>query len=833
MVSWRMRTSLAIVAAAAVGLLSAGTASAGTQTVQAAGHAAAAGTPAGAASAVPGAGASPVISATSQLSERRFVAAGTQAYVVGVEDGTFPPIGWHTTGQMGGVFTPPVKLLDGLWFGLSGNWLDSATTYTTGPGFVRMTFPVTDGVQPTLTEFAPDGMSAALFGLTLVPVNGSAATVAVTADAHSEVSATYPWQSTTPTWAQFNNQNTVSAANGVITFNQQKTPWYAEVGSATAPSGTATGSGFWGPTSASDQAVFGTKGEGGQLTWNLAVPASGRTLWLGVSGSQNGSASAAQTLQSALANPASLLQSKITERDGVAAQTSLQVPDSGVQQALLWSKLNLADLNRTIYNAAIRDTKAGTVYPAPLATISKLSAIDAAYPDYAEYFGTDGAYSTYGLAVSGQWETAENWLNAMRTVSEIENGGTGKVVHEVTATGAVYYGDTSDPGDINETAQFAIAADLTWRWSGDNAVLADNYKFIDEGEHYLASLATGPGHLWPVGDGIVENTSLGDEGLDVASETINALGALHDMAVAMHDSATASWAAQREHAMLNAFNQWWIKSQNLYADSMCSAASSAAGSSCTAAGQQLQQRWWTSVAPMEQDIAPVANADAALNQLETPTFTGSCGLYVDGVGGPSGTSGQTCYLVNTGALAVGEANYGRLPQAITDMDKVASQLTVEMPGSLPELAASAQYNPFEAFTSRANVMQAWSGYGLLWTVVNDLLGVTPNAPADSVAVVPEVPSSWPVMSVGNLHVGTSTLAETATRHGAAYRTQVTGAQNLSLTIGTVLAAGATVHSVTLNGAHVPYRLVTSTRGTAVEVTVSHPAATELLAVAAS
>jgi hypothetical protein len=156
-----------------------------------------------------------------------------------------------------------------------------------------------------------------------------------------------------------------------------------------------------------------------------------------------------------------------------------------------------------------------------------------------------------------------------------------------------------------------------------------------------------------------------------------------------------------------------------------------------------------------------------------------------------------------------------------------------MPGSLPELAASSQYNPFEAFTSRANVMQAWSGYGLLWTVVNDLLGVTPDAPAGSVAIVPEVPSSWPVMSVGNLHVGTSSLAETATRHGAAYRTQVTGAQGLSLTIGTVLASGTTVRSVTLNGVHVPYRLVTTTRGTAVEVTVPHPAASEVLAVAAS
>ena len=391
MVSWRMRASLAIVAAA--GLLSAGTASAGAQTARAAGSAAAEGTLPAAASAVPGAGAAPVISATSQLSERRFVAAGTQAYVVGVENGTFPPIGWHTTGQMGGVWTPPVKLLDGLWFGLSGSWLDSATTYTSGPGFVRLTFPVTDGLQPTLTEFAPDGLSAVLFGLTLVPVNGSAATVAVTADAHSEVSAAYPWASTTPTWDQFNHQNTVSAANGVITFNQEQTPWYADVGAATAPSGTATGSGYWGPTSASDQAVFGTKGEGGQLTWNLAVPASGRTLWLGVSGSQSGPAGAGQALQAALANPAGLLQSKIAERDGVATQTNLQVPDSGVQQALLWSKLNLADLSRTIAGAAIRDTKAGTVYPAPLATVPSLSGIDGAYPDYAEFFGTDGAYA--------------------------------------------------------------------------------------------------------------------------------------------------------------------------------------------------------------------------------------------------------------------------------------------------------------------------------------------------------------------------------------------------------------------------------------------------------
>ena len=174
---------------------------------------------------------------------------------------------------------------------------------------------------------------------------------------------------------------------------------------------------------------------------------------------------------------------------------------------------------------------------------------------------------------------------------------------------------------------------------------------------------------------------------------------------------------------------------------------------------------------------PGRDADAALGQLETPTFTGSCGLYVDGVGGPMGTSGQTCYLVDTGALAVGEANYGRLPQAVTDMDEIASQLTVEMPGALPELAASAQYNPFEAFTSRANVMQAWSGYGLLWTWSTTCWASPPTC-RRSVAVVREVPSPGrPCRSA------TCTWAQHAGRDRQPPRrrlpTAVTGAQGLA------------------------------------------------------
>ncbi len=777
--------------------------------------------------AVPAAGAGPTLTATTKLALRRFVAAGTRAYVVGAEDGTFPPIGWHITGQMGGVWAPPVKLLDGVWFGIGGHWLANATSFTSGPGMVRMTFPVTGGLRPTLTEFAPDGLPTVLFGLTLVPANGQATTASLTADAHSQVAASYPWTFTKPTFDAYNHVNTVSMNNGVITFGERKTSWAAAVGATPAPAATRTGTGYWGPTPASQQTAFGTNGRGGQLTWQLPVPAGGRTLWLGVAGSRRGASHALTVLRGGLADPEGLLTRKIAERDAVAGLTDVRVPDASVQRAILWSKLNLADLRRTIIDAKIRDTKAGTVFPKPLATFPRLSGIDAAYPDYAEFFGVDGAYSTYGLAATGQWQTAMDQLNTMRMVSQVVNGGTGKVVHEITATGAVYYGDNTEPGDINETAQFAIAAGLLWQWTGDKAFLAQNYSFIKAGMHYLTGLeSSGKDDLWPDGAGIVENPAQGIDALDVAAETVQALGALHTMARAMADPATATWASQRRQAMLAAFHQWWLRNQHLYADSMCDGTEG----SCTGPGQKLQQRWFTSDSPMEQDIAPPAAAQAALTRMEGPTFTGSCGLYVDGVGGPMGTSGQTCYLLNTGTMAVAEANYGRTAQAAGYMDKIASQLTVEMPGALPELAAGPQYNPFEPFTSRANVMQAWSSYGLLWTTVHGLLGVSPNVPGRSVAVIPELPSSWHQLSVRDLRAGSARLGEYARHTGHVYRTVVTGAQGLSLTIGTVLAAGTTPRLVTLNGHRVQYRLVASHRGATVEVLARDAGPAEALTV---
>jgi len=66
------------------------------------------------------------VSVSDRLQDRRAVVAGTRAYAEGFEDGRFYANGWHITGEMGGVWTPPLKLADGVWFGVNGEWAGQA-----------------------------------------------------------------------------------------------------------------------------------------------------------------------------------------------------------------------------------------------------------------------------------------------------------------------------------------------------------------------------------------------------------------------------------------------------------------------------------------------------------------------------------------------------------------------------------------------------------------------------------------------------------------------------------------------------------------------------------
>src|SRR3954447_4322502 len=144
--------------------------------------------------AVPARAANPP-SASTFLKDRREVSAGTRAYSIGFEDGGFYAHGWHITGEMGGIWAPPLKLADGVWFGVDDQWVGPATRFTSGAGYTRYTLPPIGGLDLSRIDFAPDGRRAAVFVLNLVNHGRTAKTATVKVNVHSELMTAYPWAS--------------------------------------------------------------------------------------------------------------------------------------------------------------------------------------------------------------------------------------------------------------------------------------------------------------------------------------------------------------------------------------------------------------------------------------------------------------------------------------------------------------------------------------------------------------------------------------------------------------------------------------------------------------
>jgi glycogen debranching enzyme len=762
------------------------------------------------------------LSTNTKLAAKRYVAAGDRAYVIGTADGKFPPMGWHIGGQMGGVWAHPIKLLNGYWFRLGKAWLPAAKKFTTGAGFVQMDFPGSNGLTVTRTEFSPDGIPAVLVRLSIKNSSHVDRAAALQMVVRSELMAAYPWGSSQPeNAAAFNghDRGAYDHHSGILTFREPGKPWFALIQSTVTPASGQHGDAIWGPVSPDDRATFSQYGAstGGELTWKLDVKAGGtHEIWIAIAGSHTSNFEASSALHQALRDPTSLLQEKIGERTKLLEQTQVSLPDKTLESAFQWGKLNLADLRRTVTDVRVRDTAVGTAYPNPIRTIPHLTGIGAGFPDYPWYFGTDGAYTVYALIASGQWDTAISHLRSIRELSEAVNGNTGKVLHEVVTDGSVYFGTNKDLGDTNETAQFAIAVDLLWKWTGDAAFRDEMYAFVKKGMHYITSSALDPDQDgWPEGLGIVERDGMGSAKLDVAAYTWLALRSLHEMAAAKNDSATAQWATKKTSDLASRFErEWWVSSQSLYADSVCSEGDALFGlAGCKARGEKIQQKYWIDAVPMEIGLASAAHAEKSLTRMESPTFTGPYGLYHTGRGGgPDGKGEPAIWTLPNSVMAMAEANYGRTDKALRYMDSIAKLVGMEMPGALPEIAPSPAYDPFQSLLTRAMFMQAWSSYGVQWPVIHSFLGIVPDVPGGHISVVPDIPPSWPGLSVRQLRVGNSMLAVSATRRGKELITRVQDSHPFELTIGQTLSPSAKFKSATLDGKPVVYKEVRGATG---------------------
>ncbi len=282
--------------------------------------------------------ATPELSTSHRLQDRRYAATSERTRILGFEDGRFYANGWHIAGEMGGVWSEPIKLVDGVWFGIDGQWVGQATRFTSGWGYTKFQLPDTAGLQLERTDFAPDGRRAALFGLKMTNPGPTSRTVTVMVDSHSELLAEYPWSFGNTPHASDQLPDTATVQGDALQFREQGTlphpnatfhDYAAFVGSNRTPSGAevnTAANGHRGPQGTNvctaqekpvlcDDGPFG-KGQGGRLSYSITVPAGGsQTLWIGVAGSDNGPGEARSELNAALSDPAGALAAKIADRE--------------------------------------------------------------------------------------------------------------------------------------------------------------------------------------------------------------------------------------------------------------------------------------------------------------------------------------------------------------------------------------------------------------------------------------------------------------------------------------------------------------------------------------
>jgi hypothetical protein len=803
--------------------------------------------------------ATPERSVSDRLQDRRYITSAERAYAVGFQDGRWYANGWHITGEMGGIWTPPLKLADGVWFGVDDQWVGPATKFTSGWGYTRMDLPDTAGLKLRRTDFALDDGRAVLFGLELRNTGASARTARVKVDAHSELMGAYPWGFTgvtpnasdnLPDTAAFDGRRLVFREQGKLPHpNAEPHDWAALVGSDRRPVSGETGPGHRGdqgdnvctaeePPSLCDEGPFG-KGQGGQLRYDVRIPARGtETLWIAVAGSDEGLNRARGELDRAVADPDRALERKVAARERAGEWSRLSLPgDRRLQDGIDWGKQNLVDATQAAQDLEIRHVNQGKDYPPPAGTVRHVRFVGAGWPDYPWLFATDGEYTSFAGVALGQFEPAMDHMRALRDISEIANDHSGKVVHEVVTDGSIWFGSNTDPGNTDETVKFPSIVALLWRWTGDDRFRDDLYDFTVRNLRYAAENLDEDGDGWLEGLGNVERPGMGPEKLDNNVYYVRGLYDLADLARSKGDRATARWAEGKADDLASRFeDEWWMEEQQLHADSLGDA------------DEKIQQKHWITDTPMDAELtidgravpglAVYANGVRSLALHETPCFSGerpfNRGLFHTGCGGgPTGTGEESIFSLNTAIQAVGEGNYGRLgaeqQRRYTDAnvetmfaEPATNGTPDEMPGAMPEIVPSPGFgkNIDRCWTCRAMFLQAWGHMGTAWPVVHQQLGVRPDMGRDRVEVVPQLPSSSPIAG-SNIRLGKGALELVrATRDGRRYVTTVdTGSAPVRrLQIGHTLPRDAKVDRVTLDGRKVRWQQRTTNRGLEVTTT---------------
>jgi glycogen debranching enzyme len=689
-----------------------------------------------------------------------YVTAGDRLYMVGHQNGQFPGLGWHVPGEMGGIWDHPIKLMDGFTAAIhvdeQSYCLTEADTFINYPFANKHVFSSPDkDLRIERMQFVPDAKEAIVIAYAFINQGAETKTFAFEFSGHTDLRPVWLGERT----GMEDAKDTVYWEPSLHSWfaKDQANDWFMIFGSTIVPESF---------QEAGIDCAFNSQGKGTEasLRYAIEVPSHATvTLPITIAGSYQSEQEAAATYEEVRNTTAQLLQAKKERYQSIAQKTKISIPDKEMEQAFRWVKYNTDWLIRDVPEVG--------------------RGLSAGLPDYPWWFGVDNEYSLQGAIMCGRRELVDSTIALIHRISENTNGN-GRIVHEVSTNGAVF-----NPGNINETPQFASLIWKVYQWTGDTTFLEKYYPTVKKGLTWLLEENDEDGNMLPDGFGMMEIHGLNSEMIDVAVYTQKAFTDAAAMAEEMGENELAGQYRTKAVQLKQKINtDFWVQPYKSYADFIGTtrqaqhliedAIQRADSLNKPWAVKELQatqtqiekeppQRKqgfvlhhnWVVNTPMETGIADMAKA---LQALETGRrFVNPFGMFVTGIDRDE-TAGEdesslaqvkktfsytgAVMTLPTGVQAIAENNYGRPDEALDYLQRMTRTFSFALPGSI-----------YEVSPDYGMMAQAWNIYSYAVPIVEQFFGIRPRAYEQSIRIQPQFPSAWDQGRLENVEIGVNEI----------------------------------------------------------------------------
>jgi glycogen debranching enzyme len=685
-----------------------------------------------------------------------FVTAGDRVYMVGFQDGSFPNLGWHVEGEMGGIWDHPIKLMDGFTASVSVHGSNNSYCLDKADKFIN--YPMANSHHFSLEkenltierfQFVPDGMEGIIVEYRIINKGISAKDMVFSFTGMTDLRPTWLGERT----KMIDGTDTISYDNklNAVIAKDKNNPWYVAFGSSVKAD-------QFSEVTASCQTTD-RKGLGKDATLSYSLnlkPGEEKTIPFFIAGSYKSKTALLSTYQVLIKEGKALLARKIGRYKIINSTSHLTIPDKGIEQMYEWLKYNTDWLIRDVPEIG--------------------RGISAGLPDYPWWFGGDAAYSLQGVLTTGNHELVKSTIILLEKISQQTNGN-GRIIHEVSTNGSVY-----NPGLLSETALFITLVKNYFDWTGDKELVTKLFPEVKKGIKWLMDNDT-DGNGYPNGNGLMEIPGLDKEMIDVAAYTQQALSSAAELALATGDNDSATRyrkSADELKAKIN--KEWWNESVGSYGDfrgTVAEAKPILKGAIIRAdtlkkpgvvaelkeTEKQLEKypaeqqtpyviyRNWVVNTPLETGVADTEKGKAALETAGK--YENPYGVYVTGIDRTEEADSVilksrkktfsytgAVMTIPTGVEAVAASRYGKPDDALRYINMLHRSFSYALPGSM-----------YEVSPDFGMVVQAWNCYGVDIPIIHYFFGITPKAFDKSIFISPNMPSDWKDAVIDNVPIG--------------------------------------------------------------------------------